>query len=114
MNRGYARFTRLPPSVNCRPYFLRSASEGAFAGRLCGEEGGTHGTVADGTKGHKRQRDTLAVLCTRRTLAHAGGARICARATQRVRLCDSWRAAKPQVLSFVRFAYWSSKFGVGS
>ena len=27
---------------------------------------------------------------------------------------DTWRAAKPQVLSFVRFAYWSSKFGVGS
>ena len=36
--------------------------------RRSGEEGGTHethrthGTVADGTKGHKRQRDTLAVL----------------------------------------------------
>ena len=29
---GYAHFTRSPPSVNCRPYFLRSASEGAFAG----------------------------------------------------------------------------------
>ena len=28
--------------------------------RRSGEEDGTHGTVADGTKGHKRQRDTLA------------------------------------------------------
>ena len=30
--------------------------------RRSGEEGGTHGTVADGTKGHKRQRDSHTVL----------------------------------------------------
>ena len=58
---GYARFTRLPPSVNCRPF---RASDGGRAEqvidvsvRRSGEEGGTHrthrthGTVADGTQG---------------------------------------------------------------
>ena len=45
-------------------------------------------TVADGTKGHKRH---AGVLCTRRRSAHAGGARRCARATQRARLFDSWK-----------------------
>ena len=44
---------------------LHSASHGDVPVRRSGEEGGTHGThgtVADGTTGHKRQRDTLAVL----------------------------------------------------
>ena len=55
-----------------------TTSKGRFVGRAeqvidvsvrrSGEEDGTyethrtHGTVADGTKGHKRQRDTLTVL----------------------------------------------------
>ena len=28
---------RSPPAVNCRPYFLRSTSDGAFAGRRADE-----------------------------------------------------------------------------
>ena len=45
--------------------------------RRSGEEGGTHrtygthGTVADGTTGHKRQRDSPAVLHTGSTVCSA-------------------------------------------
>ena len=63
---------RLPPAVNRRPF---RASRG--------EE--------DGTKGHKRQRDTLAVLCTRRRSAHADEKWRCAHFEQATRLCDSWK-----------------------
>ena len=83
MNRGLRSLHSLTPVCKLSPLFpalyergrICRASDGGRAVqvidvsvRRSGEEGGTHGTyrthgtVADGTKGHKRQRDSHAVL----------------------------------------------------
>ena len=93
MNRGLRSFHSLTPVCKLSPLFPALCERGRICRASRGEE--------DGIKGHKRQRDSHAVLCTRRTSAHAGGAQRCARATQRARLCDSW---KIYMQSFTCFA----------